>query len=39
MGGGDTARWRRANANTGSRDGEREVVYIKPSSINLKLTQ
>lgn len=36
MGGGDTARWRRANANTGSRDGEREVVYIKPSSINLK---
>lgn len=36
VGGGDTARWRRANATTGSNEGEREVIYIKPSSINLK---
>lgn len=36
VGGGDTARWRRASATTGSTEGEREVIYIKPSSINLK---
>ena len=36
VGGGDTARWRRATARTGSSDGEREVIYIKPTSIGLK---
>lgn len=36
VGGGDTARWRRAEAVTGSEDGERVVIYIKPSSINLR---
>lgn len=36
VGGGDTARWRRATATTGSSDGEREVIYIKPTSIDLK---
>ena len=30
------ARWRRATARTGSSDGEREVIYIKPTSIGLK---
>lgn len=36
VGGGDTARWRRATATTGSSEGTREVLYIKPTSINLK---
>lgn len=36
VGGGDTARWRRATANTGSSEGTREVIYIKPTSIDLK---
>lgn len=35
VGGGDTARWRRATATTGSSEGEREVIYIKPTSVNL----
>lgn len=36
VGGGDTARWRRATAETGSSEGSREVIYIKPTSIDLK---
>ena len=36
VGGGDTARWRRATAKSGSQEGTREVIYIKPSSIDLK---
>lgn len=36
IGGGDTGRWRRATATTGSSDGTREVIYIKPTSVGLK---
>ncbi|SKA06106.1 type IV secretion system protein VirB9 [Cetobacterium ceti] len=34
--GGDTARWQKSQSKTGSREGTREVIYIKPFSIGLK---
>ena len=36
VGGGDTSRWRRATGTTGSSDGMREVIYIKPLYTGLK---
>ncbi|MGL4976705.1 MAG: TrbG/VirB9 family P-type conjugative transfer protein [Cetobacterium sp.] len=36
VGGGDTARWSKASAMTGSEDGERTVIYVKPFSLGLK---
>lgn len=36
VGGGDTSRWRRATGTTGSTEGTREVVYIKPLYTGLK---
>lgn len=34
--GGDTARWQKSQSTTGSSEGTRQVIYIKPFSINLK---
>ncbi|MGL4969581.1 MAG: TrbG/VirB9 family P-type conjugative transfer protein, partial [Fusobacteriaceae bacterium] len=34
--GGDTARWSKASAVTGSSEGQRTVIYIKPFSLGLK---
>ncbi len=34
--GGDTARWQKSQSHTGSSEGSREVIYIKPFSIGLK---
>ncbi|MGL5625304.1 TrbG/VirB9 family P-type conjugative transfer protein, partial [Cetobacterium sp.] len=34
--GGDTARWSKASAITGSTEGQRTVIYIKPFSLGLK---
>lgn len=34
--GGDTARWQKSQSKTGSSEGAREVIYIKPFSINLR---
>ncbi|MGL5569265.1 MAG: TrbG/VirB9 family P-type conjugative transfer protein [Cetobacterium sp.] len=34
--GGDTARWQKSQTVTGSSQGDREVIYIKPFSLNLK---
>lgn len=36
VGGGDTSRWRRATGTTGSSEGTREVIYIKPLYTDLK---
>ena len=36
VGGGDTSRWRRATGTTGSSEGTREVIYIKPLYTGLK---
>lgn len=35
-GGGDTARWKMLKSSTGSDEGEREVIYLKPISMNLQ---
>lgn len=34
--GGDTARWQKSQSTTGSSEGTRQVIYIKPFSINLR---
>lgn len=34
--GGDTARWQKSQSQTGSSEGTREVIYIKPFSVGLK---
>lgn len=34
--GGDTARWQKSQTKTGSTGGMRDVIYIKPFSVNLK---
>lgn len=36
IGGGDSARWIYSTAKTGSAQGERDVIYIKPTSLNLE---
>lgn len=34
--GGDTARWQKSQTRTGSSVGTRQIIYIKPFSINLR---
>lgn len=35
IGGGDTARWKSMQQTTGSEEGQRDVVYLKPISVGL----